>query len=80
MDELKRLVEYMATNLVDDPESVEVTTSGRGRAVTVHLSVPSDEMGKVIGRQGRIAMSMRKLLNIAATRHGFSRASLDIND
>jgi uncharacterized protein len=45
----------------------------------VHLTVPPDEMGKVIGRQGRIARSMRTLLNTAASRRGV-RASLDIND
>ena len=79
MEELQRLVEYMACNLVDDPESVTVTTSKRGTMVIVHLNVPSDEMGKVIGRQGRIARSMRTLLNTAASRRGM-RASLDIND
>lgn len=79
MDELNDLVEYMGRNLVDDPDSVTVDTQARGKAVVVHLTVPSSEMGKVIGRQGRIARSMRTLLTIAASRHGL-RASLDIND
>lgn len=79
MEDLERLVEYMACNLVDDPDSVTVQTSQRGQIVIVHLSVPSDEMGKVIGRQGRIARSMRTLLNTAASRRGV-RASLDINE
>ncbi len=79
VEELERLVEYMACNLVDDPDSVSVSSSKRGQLITIHLSVPSDEMGKVIGRQGRIARSMRTLLNIAASRRGV-RASLDIDD
>lgn len=79
MEEMERLVEYMACNLVDDPETVSVTSSRRGQMVIIHLSVPSDEMGKVIGRQGRIARSMRTLLNIAASRSGL-RASLDIDE
>jgi uncharacterized protein len=79
MEDLERLIEYMACNLVDDPDSVTVESSRRGQMVIVHLKVPSDEMGKVIGRQGRIARSMRTLLNTAASRRGL-RASLDIND
>jgi uncharacterized protein len=79
MEELERLVEYMACNLVDDPDAVQVEASRRGQMVIVHLTVPPDEMGKVIGRQGRIARSMRTLLNTAASRRGV-RASLDIND
>lgn len=79
MEELERLIEYMACNLVDDPDSVKVESSRRGQMVIVHLTVPSDEMGKVIGRQGRIARSMRTLLNTAASRRGM-RASLDINE
>jgi uncharacterized protein len=79
VDELERLIEYMACNLVDDPESVSVESSRRGQMVVIHLSVPPDEMGKVIGRQGRIARSMRTLLNTAASRRGL-RASLDIDE
>lgn len=79
MEELERLVEYMACNLVDDPDSVSVEASRRGQMVIIHLSVPPDEMGKVIGRQGRIARSIRTLLNTAASRRGM-RASLDIDD
>lgn len=79
MQEMQALVEYMARNLVDEPNNVRVETRQRGRIITVQLTVPPDEMGKVIGRQGRIARSMRTILTIAASRHGL-RASLDIND
>ena len=79
MDELKSLVEFMACTLVDDPQAVKVEVQGRGRALAIHLTVPESEMGKVIGRQGRIARAMRTLLTIAASKQGL-RASLDIND
>jgi hypothetical protein len=78
MEHLEELVLYMARNLVDDPENVKVETRQRGRIVTVTLTVQPDDMGKVIGRQGRIARSMRTLLTIASSREGY-RASLDIN-
>jgi len=78
VEQLEELVLFMARNLVDDPENVSVETHQRGRIVTVTLTVPSEEMGKVIGRQGRIARSMRTLLTIASARDGY-RASLDIN-
>ena len=78
MEELEGLVTYMAQNLVEDPETVHVRSQQRGRIVTVTLTVAQEDMGKVIGRQGRIARSMRTLLTIAASRQGY-RASLDIN-
>ncbi|MDI3339870.1 MAG: KH domain-containing protein [Sphaerobacter sp.] len=79
MDELQRLVEYIARGLVDDPEAVRVQARRRGPNVIVELHIPSEEMGKVIGRQGRIARSIRTLLTIAAARRGL-RASLNIHE
>ncbi|HET7036166.1 MAG TPA: KH domain-containing protein [Thermomicrobiaceae bacterium] len=76
---MKSLVEFMARNLVENPDDVRVEAQQRGRVVSIQLMVPPDEMGKVIGRQGRIARAMRTLLTIAASRHAL-RASLDIND
>jgi predicted RNA-binding protein YlqC (UPF0109 family) len=76
-EELRRLVHYLATNLVDEPGSVEVTAEQRGSAVHLNLHVPESEMGKVIGRQGRIARAMRTVVMIAGSRHNI-RASLDI--
>jgi predicted RNA-binding protein YlqC (UPF0109 family) len=78
VEELEGLVKFMAENLVEDPETVQVESQSRGRIVTVTLTVPQGDMGKVIGRQGRIARAMRTLLTIAASRNGY-RASLDIN-
>lgn len=79
MGELKALVEYIAQGLVDDPASVRVQTRRRGPNVVIDLRVPAEEMGKVIGRQGRIARAIRTLLTIAAARNGL-RASLDIHE
>lgn len=79
MEELEGLVEYMAGSLVSDPDQVRIESRRRGQVVVIALSVPPEEMGKVIGRQGRIARSMRTLLTIAASRRGI-RASLDIHE
>lgn len=74
---LSALIEHIASNLVDDPDAVEIQSEQHGTAVLIRLLVPESEMGKVIGREGRIARSMRTLLMIAASRKGL-RASLDI--
>lgn len=71
------LIEHIATNLVDDPDMVDIQAEQHGTAIHIRLLVPDSEMGKVIGREGRIARSMRTLLMIAASRKGL-RASLDI--
>jgi predicted RNA-binding protein YlqC (UPF0109 family) len=76
-DELRRLVQYLATNLVDAPDTVEVTAEQRGSAIHLNLRVPEEEMGKVIGRQGRIARAMRTIVMISGSRYNL-RASLDI--
>jgi predicted RNA-binding protein YlqC (UPF0109 family) len=78
-DRLRGLVAYLATNLVDDPESVEVEARQRGGSVFISLRVPEEELGKVIGRGGRIARAMRTALMIAGSRNNV-RASLDIED
>ena len=78
-DRLRGLVAYLATNLVDDPASVEVEARQRGGSVFISLRVPEEELGKVIGRGGRIARAMRTALMIAGSRNNV-RASLDIED
>ena len=78
-ERLRGLVAYLATNLVDDPESVEVEARQRGSSVFVSLRVPEEELGKVIGRGGRIARAMRTALMITGSRSNV-RASLDIED
>lgn len=77
IDQLRGLAWYMATNLVDNPETVEVMAEQDGSAVHLSLRVPEEEMGRVIGRQGRIARSMRTLMMVSGSRHNI-RVSLDI--
>ena len=65
---MKDLIEYIAKSLVDSPDGVKVVEeSDRGRVI-VRLEVAEDDYGKVIGKGGRIAQSMRALLKVAAVR------------
>jgi predicted RNA-binding protein YlqC (UPF0109 family) len=74
---LKDLVLYMAQSLVDDPAAVQVRQIEGTHSVIIKLAVAPDDMGKVIGKQGKIAKAMRTLITIAAAREG-KRATLEI--
>ena len=75
---MRRLVEYIARSLVDDPASVEVREVRNDRhALVLELHVAPDDYGKVIGRQGRVAKAMRTLLRASGTREG-RHTSLEI--
>ena len=74
---MQDLIEYIALSLVDDPLQVRVSQYQRGPNVDIHLQVAKEDMGRVIGKNGRVANSMRNLLRVAAAREG-KRASLDI--
>lgn len=63
---MKELVEVIAKALVDNPDEVVVTEKEEGRHVTVELRVASSDMGKVIGRQGRIAKAIRSVVKAAS--------------
>jgi uncharacterized protein len=76
---MKELIEYIARSLVDDPMEVEVHESRHGAVMKIRLKVAKEDMGRVIGRNGRVANAMRSLLNVAATRQG-KQAHLDIED
>ena len=76
---MKELVEYIARSLVDNPEDVDVREFISGNHVDIELSVAKDDMGRVIGKRGRVANAMRALLRVAAEREG-KRASLDVSD
>jgi len=78
IDSLVSLTQFMVENVVEDPEVVQVIPERLGTNVHIKVRVPEEEMGRVIGRQGRIARSMRTILMIAASRKGL-RASLDID-
>jgi predicted RNA-binding protein YlqC (UPF0109 family) len=74
---VKSLIEFIAKSIVDDPTEVWVTEENRGRDVLLELTVAEEDMGRVIGRSGRVANAMRVLLRVAAARSGV-RATLDI--
>lgn len=63
---MKQLVEVMAKALVDYPEQVEVTEKISGNTTVIELRVAASDMGKVIGKQGRIAKAMRTVLKAQA--------------
>jgi Predicted RNA-binding protein (contains KH domain) len=65
---MKELVEVIAKSLVDHPDEVVVTEKETEKAIVVELKVASDDMGKVIGKQGRIAKSIRTVVKAAATK------------
>lgn len=62
------LVEIIARSLVDDPEAVEVSSSTERQTTIVKLRVAPDDMGKVIGKNGRIAKALRTVVKAAATK------------
>ena len=74
---MKSLVEYIARNLVDDPDAVQVTQRDAGRTTILELAVSQEDTGKVIGREGRVAKAIRVLVRIAANRQ-HRRAILEI--
>jgi len=74
---VKELIELIAKQLVDDPSQVVVTENEEGGRVRIELKVAKEDMGRVIGKGGRVANSIRVLLRVAAAREG-KRASLDI--
>lgn len=67
---IKDLLEYLAKALVDNPDSVEVTSVEGERSIILQLRVDPDDVGKVIGKKGRIAQAMRTLVKASATREG----------
>lgn len=76
---MKDLVEYIATSLVDQPKEVVVSEYHRGALVTLKLRVSKQDMGRIIGKNGRVANSIRTLLRVAAARRG-KKASLDVEE
>ncbi len=65
---MKELVEYLARQLVSDPDSVEVKETQGDTASVLELKVAKDDLGRIIGKQGRTAKSIRTILNAAASR------------
>jgi len=65
---MKELVEVIAKSLVDHPDEVVVTEKETDKSILVELKVASEDMGKVIGKQGRIAKSIRTVVKAAAAK------------
>ena len=65
---MEELVRFIAKNLVDEPDSVKVESREEGDTVVISLSVAPGDMGKVIGRQGRIAKAIRTVVKAASVR------------
>jgi predicted RNA-binding protein YlqC (UPF0109 family) len=77
---MKEFIEYIAKHLVDNPEKVEVEEkTPEENKVVLSLKVQSDDVGKVIGKQGKTAQAMRTLLTAIAAKEG-QRAILEILD
>ncbi len=75
----KELVEYIAKSLVDDPSGVEVNVVEGEKSTILELKVSDDDIGKVIGKHGRIAKAIRTILSASSTKLG-KRVVLEILD
>ena len=75
----KELVEVIARSLVEHPDEVVVTEKREGRTLKIKLHVAPSDMGKVIGRQGRIAKAIRSVVKAAASGKDY-RVDVDIDD
>lgn len=76
---MKELLLYMAKNLVDDPDAVSVQETSDEEGTVLELRVAPGDMGKVIGRQGRIAKEIRTIVKTVAQRTG-EKVSVEIVD
>jgi predicted RNA-binding protein YlqC (UPF0109 family) len=74
---MQQLIEFIARLLVDHPDQVAVREFGTGDRVRLELTVARDDMGRVIGKSGKVANSIRTVLRIAAEREG-KQATLDV--
>jgi predicted RNA-binding protein YlqC (UPF0109 family) len=75
----KELVSYVAKSLVDNPDGVEVNVIEGEKSTIIELRVAEGDVGKVIGKQGRIAKALRTILSAASTKSG-KRVVLEILD
>ena len=75
----KELVEFVVKSLVDAPDEVSVNVIEGEKSTILELKVAQEDVGKVLGKQGRIAKAIRTILSASATRDG-KRATLEILD
>ena len=78
MSQMSELLTHVARQLVDKPDDVKVTETADGDMVKLHLAVAQEDVGKVIGRGGRIAKALRAILKVMATRDG-TKVNLEID-
>ncbi len=78
IDSMREMIEYIARALASNPDAVSVNEEDGGDHIFLHLSVDDQDKGKVIGRDGRVAQSMRSLLRVAAVKADV-RVSLEID-
>jgi predicted RNA-binding protein YlqC (UPF0109 family) len=64
------VLEYVARHIVDDQDAIRVEVEERRRGIELHLNVAPDDMGKVIGRRGRVAQALRTVVRAAGAREG----------
>ncbi len=76
---MQELVSHLAKSLVDNPDMVTVTMSEEDDTITIGLAVAKEDLGKVIGKQGRTARAMRSLLAVTAGKEN-KRSRLDIQE
>ena len=76
---MAELLEYLARRLVDDPDAVRVETAEEDDAIVLRLHVAEDDVGKVIGRNGRTVNALRTVVRAAAVRHE-RRVLVDVVD
>ena len=77
---MKELLEFIARELVDEPDEVQVEEVDDDRGVLLTLRVAKDDMGKVIGRGGRTARAIRSIMKAAAVREGIRHTHVEIVD
>lgn len=78
-ESLAGLLEYLARSLVDKPDSVKVETYSDGPMAHLDLIVDTDDIGRVIGKHGRVANALRVLLRVVAARNG-QQVAMDVVD
>ena len=75
--ELKKVLTDIVCSIVDKPEEVQVTETGRGNELVLVLTVAPGDMGKVIGKQGKIAKALRTIVNAVSKKNG-KRCNIEI--
>lgn len=73
----KELVEYIVTSLVDNPDQVTVSETDQHNTIVLEISVASSDMGRVIGKGGKVVNSIRTLVQVLAAKQG-KRISLEV--